>query len=123
MEAVWRKLADDCHRIHFHGQVSIEQVRELMRSHDVYVLSSDAEEGWGAALNEAIEEGMKVIGTYEAGSSITILPESNLYHAGDWRSLRKLILAARGLPRVDIGEWGPGMAAERLLALVDGMVE
>jgi glycosyltransferase involved in cell wall biosynthesis len=123
MESAWRKLAGDCPRIRFHGQVKIEQVRELMRKHEVYVLSSNAEEGWGAALNEALEEDMKVIGTYEAGSSVTILPESNLYHAGDWRSLKKLILATRDLPKVDIGEWGPEKAAERLLALVDGTVE
>lgn len=113
MENAWRKLAGDCARIRFHGQVKIEQVRELMRNHDLYVLSSNAYEGWGAALNEAIEEGMNVIGTYEAGSSSVMLPESNLYHSGDWRALKALLES--GVPTVAIGEWSPVCAAERLL--------
>ncbi len=113
MENAWRKLAGDCARIHFHGQVKIEQVRELMRNHDLYVLSSDEQEGWGAVLNEAIEEGMKVIGTYEAGSSSVMLPESNLYHSGDWRALKALL--EKGVPKVELGEWSPVCAEERLL--------
>ena len=113
MENAWRKLAGDCKRIHFHEQVKIEKVRELMRNHDLYVLSSDEQEGWGAVLNEAIEEGMKVIGTYEAGSSSVMLPESNLYHSGDWRALKALL--EKGVPRVEIGEWSPACAVEKLL--------
>lgn len=119
MEADLRKLADDCPRIHFHGQVKIEQVRELMRNHDVYILSSNAEEGWGAALNEALEEGMRVIGTYEAGSSVSILPESNLYHAGDWRRL-KCLLENGGVAKVGIGEWSPECATEKLMEVANG---
>ena len=113
MESAWRKLADGCSRIRFHGQVKIDQVRELMRNHDLYVLSSNAYEGWGAALNEAIEEGMKVIGTYEAGASATMLPPSNLYHCGDWRRLKALL--EKGVPKVGIGEWTPVCATQRLL--------
>jgi hypothetical protein len=84
-----------------------------MRNHDVYVLSSNAQEGWGATLNEALEEGMKVIGTYEAGASATMLPYSNLYHCGNWRALKALL--ERGVPEVDIGEWTPEHAADKIL--------
>ena len=38
----------------------------------VFVLSA-------IVLSEALEEGMAVVGTYEAGSSATILPESILF--------------------------------------------
>lgn len=71
--------------------VPIGQVRELMRQHDVYVLSSNAQEGWGAALNEAMEEGMICFGTYEAGASAAMLPESHLFHTGDDRRLAALL--------------------------------
>ena len=118
MEAVWRKLAGDCSRIHFHDPVKIEQVRELMRNNDVYVLSSNAEEGWGAALNEALEEGMRVIGTYEAGSSVSILPETNMYHAGDWRRLKHLLEDGH-LAKAEIGEWTPDCAAEKLIVAMN----
>lgn len=99
--------------VKMHPPVPIEQVRRLMHEHDVYVLSSDAYEGWGAVVSEALEEGMRVIGTYEAGASATILPETNLYHAGDWRRLAELL---RGdIPRVDIGQWTAKNAAKQLV--------
>ena len=77
--------------INFYPPVSIDDVRALMRSHDVYVLASNAYEGWGAVVSEALEEGMKVIGTYEAGSSATILPKEMLFHVGEWRQLVKIL--------------------------------
>ena len=95
--------------IKFYPPVPISEVRKLMREHDVYVLSSNGYEGWGAVVSEALEEGMAVIGTYEAGSSATILQESNLFHAGDWRRLKKLL--QNGILRVDIGCWTAKVAA------------
>ena len=77
--------------VKFHPPVPIEEVRRLMREHDVYILASNGYEGWGAVVSEALEEGMTVLGTYEAGSSATILPEGSLFHAGDWRTLNKML--------------------------------
>jgi len=77
--------------IRFYPPIPIAKVRQLMREHDVYVMASNGCEGWGAVVSEAIEEGMKVLGTYEAGSSATILPSSNLFKAGDWKRLSKLL--------------------------------
>jgi glycosyltransferase involved in cell wall biosynthesis len=99
--------------IKFYPPVPINEVRKLMREHDVYVLSSNGYEGWGAVVSEALEEGMAVIGTHEAGSSATILPESNLFHAGDWRRLKELL--ERDVERVGIGPWTAKSAAEVLL--------
>lgn len=101
----------------------IDKIRSIMRAHDVYVLSSDEGEGWGAALSEALEEGMVGIGTYEAGASATMLPDACLYHAGDWRRLAMLLRGAAqakdsgALCGQGIGEWSAVRAAERLLAL------
>ena len=88
-----------------------------MREHDVYVLSSNAYEGWGAVVSEALEEGMLTFGTYEAGSSATILPESHLFHAGDWRTLAELLRkAASGeLKPTGIGDWTAKFAASQLM--------
>lgn len=108
-----RELARGVDNVHFKGLVPLAEVRQLMRSHDIYVLSSSAYEGWGAVVNEALEERMQVIGTFEAGSSGTILPGSNLYHAGDWRALRRLLQT--GVPSVPIGEWSVESAAKALI--------
>jgi glycosyltransferase involved in cell wall biosynthesis len=86
-----------------------------MRAHDVYVLSSNAYEGWGAVVSEALEEGMKVVGTYEAGASATILPESNLFHAGDWSWLKDLL--QKDILKADIGLWSAKNAAKVLIEL------
>lgn len=96
----------------------IARIRSIMRAHDVYVLSSNAVEGWGAALNEAIEEGMKVLGTHEAGSSAALLPESCRFHAGDWRRLSRLLkdLGPRDSARFCLpADFTPQEAAKRLL--------
>ena len=107
-------------RVHFHPPVPIGEVRRLMRSHDIYVLSSNAFEGWGAVVNEAVEEGMRVIGTFEAGSSATMLPASNLFHAGDWRSLARLLANPAKLADVDRDIWSVASAADALLGLCGG---
>ena len=102
--------------IKFYPPVPINEVRKLMREHDVYVLSSNGYEGWGAVVSEALEEGMAVIGTYEAGSSATILSESNLFHAGDWRRLKMLLEG--NVEKVGIGPWTAKSAAIALISEV-----
>jgi glycosyltransferase involved in cell wall biosynthesis len=105
--------------VEFLKSVPIAEVRNLMRSHDVYVLSSNGQEGWGAALNEALEEKMLCIGTYEAGSSATILPDSNLYHAGDSHALAQLLRKASAgeVPWPGIGDWSVRKAAIKFLEM------
>lgn len=89
-----------------------DEVRGLMRQHDVYVLSSNALEGWGAVVNEALEEGMVVIGTREAGASGTILPSDCQYSAGDVEGLARLLV---NLPSAaGIGNWSASECAKRL---------
>ena len=99
--------------------VTMAEVRKAMREHDVYVLASDATEGWGCVVNEALEEGMRVLGTFEAGASAAMLPKERLYHAGDVKELARLLeLEAQGgglLPPCSIGEWTAQAAATRLL--------
>ena len=101
--------------IKFYPPVPITEVRKLMLEHDVYILSSNGYEGWGSVVSEALEERMAVLGTYEAGSSATILPESNLYHAGDWRRLLKLLQS--DILEVNIGLWSAKNAVKGLVEL------
>lgn len=96
----------------------IARIRSIMRAHDVYVLSSNAVEGWGAALNEAIEEGMKVLGTHEAGSSAALLPEPCLFHAGDWRWLVAVLNHETASP--SLADYTPSGAVDRLSSLTGG---
>lgn len=83
----------------FIDSVPITQVRQLMREHDVYVLPSNGYEGWGAVVSEGLTEKMIVLGTYEAGSSATILDENVLFPSMD---VEKLCLI---LKRTFDNEW------------------
>lgn len=116
-----RKCADGCGSVLFHPSVSIAEVRTIMRAHDVYVFSSNGLEGWGAVVNEALEEGMHVIGTHEAGGSATMLSDEDLFHAGDWRRLEVLLERCREqknrgeLKGQGIGAWSVDEGVERLM--------
>lgn len=111
------QLALGCDNITVNGFVKSDEVRKLMRAHDIFVLPSDGYEGWGATVSEALEEGMCVYGTYEAGSSSAMLPEDHLYHAGDVDSLVELL--KRPLEYGSIGEWSGEKAALRFRELVN----
>ena len=109
-------MAQGMENVHFHESVTLAKVREIMRKYDVYVLSSNSLEGWGAVVSEALEEGMKVVGTYEAGSSATILPTTNLYHAGDCHALANIL--SGNVCAIPIDKWSVMNAAEELLRLM-----
>ncbi len=101
----------------------LEEVRSQMRQHDVYVFTSDARDGWGAVVNEALEEGMHVLGTKETGASATILPSEDLFHVTDVDALIRLLKHCLFLKRAGdltgqgIGEWSVAKAAERLILI------
>ena len=101
----------DC--IRFNPPVPITEVRKLMREHDVYVLSSNGYEGWGAVVSEALEEWMPVLGSYEAGACATMLPDANLFHAGDWKRLAQLLKDE--ISPVAIGDWTAKSASNNIL--------
>ncbi len=113
MKKKLKKLARGAPNIEFHDFVPIDKVRRLMRAHDVYVLPSNGYEGWGAVVSEALEEGMKVLGTIEAGATATILPPSNLFKAGDVKQLGHLLQGE--ISDVRIGEWTAEYAAKWLV--------
>lgn len=107
-----KRLAAEGTNVFFHDFVPVAQVRDLMRAHDVYVLPSDGGEGWGAVVSEALEEGMKVLGTTGAGSSATILPLTHLFKAGDVDCLIELL--SQEIKQISIGEWTAKCGAEWL---------
>lgn len=70
-EAPTRALAshlglEDC--IHFHGAVPNEQVLQAMRQHDIFLFTSDSNEGWGAVANESMSQGCVLVGSDAIGS-------------------------------------------------------
>lgn len=112
-----KRVATKGANVFFHDFVPVAQVRDLMRAHDVYVLPSDGGEGWGAVVSEALEEGMKVLGTTGAGSSATILPPSHLFKAGDVNRLIELL--SKEIEQILIGEWTAKCASDVLEGFIN----
>lgn len=55
--------------IEFHGAMSQEDVREYMERANIYLFTSNREEGFGAVLTEAMNSGCAVVSSATAGST------------------------------------------------------
>lgn len=109
--------------IRFFPPVPMGDVRQIMRSHDVLVFLSDAREGWGVVVNEALEEGLRVIGSLESGACATMLSKEWLLSCRDERTLVELLMqCSREKAKCGrilgqgIGNWNVKNAAARLLS-------
>jgi len=78
-----------------------KDVRAIMKSSDIYVLPSNAYEGWGAVLNESMAEGCAVIASIETGGGKSIIQDMEnglLFNSGSYMQLSeklKLLLDDR----------------------------
>lgn len=64
---------EDC--ITFEGVKSPDEIREFMRSWDVYLFPSQREEGWGVVLAEAMDSGCVAIAGELAGSTPDLIDD------------------------------------------------
>lgn len=112
MESSIREMASRYANVHVFPPVPYVQVRELMRTYDIYVLPSNSWEGWGAVVNEALEENMSVLGSIESGASRTLLSEDSLFHCWDWKLLANMIEYSHKSGQ--IGAWSVHQAARSI---------
>ena len=54
--------------VHMIGSMSPERVREYMERSEIYLFTSDHQEGWGAVLNESMNSACAVVACREIGS-------------------------------------------------------
>lgn len=105
------------------------EIISIMRRHNVYVLPSNAYEGWGAVINEAMSAGLSVVASNQAGSAAAMINhgsngllfesgvqkdlESCLFRLSNNNELRhKLSSCAK---ETIAGLWSPQIAAKRLI--------
>ena len=114
-----------------------EQIRERMLQSDVYLLTSDHQEGWGAVVNEAMNAGCAVIACSAAGSVPYLIRHGEnglVYPEGDIRELKQQLyrVCADEKLRLQLGEaayrtiateWNAAVAAERFTEFAGAAVK
>ena len=118
-------------KITFAGFRSPEEVRAAMEESEIYLVTSDRKEGWGAVVNEAMNSGCAVVADHMIGAAPWMIRQRKngiLYHDGceqqlqeyvaellqDPAECRRLGEAAQQTVRT---EWNARTAAERLVRL------
>ena len=140
MENTIRQMIDDCKLsdcVYMLGAMKPDEVRDYMEKSQIFLLTSDRNEGWGAVLNEAMNSGCAVIANRAIGSVPYLLNhEENglIYDDGDFDSLysavKKLIADSDLCSRYGkkayetlIEEWNPETAAARLVQLSEHLLK
>lgn len=123
--------------VQFTGFLKPEQIRQLMESTNVYLFTSDYEEGWGAVLNEAMNSGCGVVVNHALGAAPTLIQhEKNglLYENGNYEQFVEQVERLIKSPKLceELGRaaydaivhiWNADNAAERLLLVCEGLLD
>lgn len=118
-------------RVKLAGVRNPGQVRELMEQSEIFLFTSDRQEGWGAVLNEAMNSGCAVIAGRAAGSTAFLVEDGKnglIYPSGDVEALREKLRwllehpetaakLGREAEKTIVQMWNAGTAAARLCQL------
>lgn len=113
------------------GAMKPEQVREHMEKSEIFLFTSDRNEGWGAVLNESMNSACAVVASHAIGSVPFLVKNGEngiIYKDGNMEELysrvKKLIedadfrkKMARRAYETMVSEWNPENAADKLLNL------
>ncbi len=113
------------------GFMKPEEVREYMEQSEIYLFTSDRNEGWGAVLNESMNSGCAVVACRAIGSVPFLLKEGEngaIYKTGNvdelYHKVKYLLTHSEERKRISYNayttmtqEWNPENAAQKLLQL------
>ncbi len=82
----------DC--VHALGSMSPEKVREHMEKSEIFIFTSDRNEGWGAVLNEAMNSACATVSNKDIGAVPYLVDNSNngfKYNGNDFEELYSIV--------------------------------
>lgn len=134
-EMITEKQLNDC--VHMLGSMSPEAVRDHMESADIFLFTSDFNEGWGAVLNESMNSACAVVASHAIGSVPFLLEDGKngfIYKNGDENSLYERVVQLIKQPelRETMGrnayqtlaeKWNADVAAERFIAMAQALLD
>lgn len=129
------KQLGDC--VHMLGAMPPEAVRNHMEVADIFLFTSDFNEGWGAVLNESMNSACAVVASHAIGSVPFLLKDGEngfIYRNGDIDGLYNRVVKLIEHPelREQMGrkayrtlaeQWNADVAAERFLALAQALLD
>ena len=119
-----------------HGNVPNAEVVKAMRSHDIFLFTSDKNEGWGAVANEAMSNRCCLVAADEIGSTPYLLKDGvngMVFRSGSIDSLYEKVayllehpherdmMAEKGYEDM-VRLWNPKNAAKSLVMLIDDLM-
>lgn len=119
--------------VRLRGSMSPDQTRACMEQAEIFLLTSDKQEGWGAVLNEAMNSGCAVVASRAAGSAPFLIRDGENGLLCDSGSLDDFVNSVRQLlqnrgQRETMGRnayftiaelWNAEVAASRWLKLAE----
>lgn len=134
-DMIREKGLEDC--VEMLGAMPPEEVRRHMEKADIYLFTSDFNEGWGAVLNESMNSGCAVVASHAIGSVPFLIKNGEnglIYENGNQLDLGKQVLRLLedGAFRKKIAEnayetminlWNAETAAERFLTLTEKLLK
>ena len=121
--------------VKFCGNVPNEQILEAMRHHEIFLFTSDKNEGWGAVANESMSNGCVLVGSDAIGSIPFLLKDGEngcIFKSCNLDSLTEKVewllnnpkeryrLAVNGYNTMK-NIWSPANAAKSLLQLIEDL--
>lgn len=121
--------------ISFSGSMNPSDVRKRMEKSEIFLFTSDRNEGWGAVLNEAMNSGCAVVASHAIGSVPFLIQNGKnglIYKDGDFRDLYLKVksLLDNQKMRIKIAEnaydtivnvWNADNVAQRFMDLVHSL--
>ncbi len=119
----------DC--VYMHGGMKPTEVREYMEKSQIFLFTSDRNEGWGAVMNESMNSGCAVVANRAIGSVPYLLKhgENGLIYDNEeelYQSVKLLldrpeqcVSFGKAAYQTMIEAWNADEAAKRLMKLID----
>ena len=122
-------------KVKFCGNVHNIRILQAMRENDIFLFTSDRQEGWGVVTNEAMAAGCCLVSSNKIGAAPYLIRDGingYLFRDGDETSLFKTIRYLIDYPgkrrqlsmqaQKDMATlWSPRRAAQNLLQLIDDL--
>lgn len=120
-----------------HGTMKPTEVRKYMEIADIYMFTSDFNEGWGAVLGEAMVSGCAVVASHGIGATPFLVQHKHnglIYETGHYSSFERNVLKlveskelreelSKNAIDTMLNTWSPELGAERFYCLAKNILE